>query len=392
MYRIGQEELDEIGRLFRSKRMFRADTDLHEVENLEKEWAEAIGVKYAVAVTGGTSALICALVGLGIGPGDEVIVPGYTFMASATAVLAVGAIPVLAEVDETLAIDPGDVENKIGPHTRAVMPVHMLGRPANMGRILEIAKRKGILVVEDACQADGGSYHGRRLGSLGHAGAFSFNFYKIISAGEGGAVVSDNRKVYERALIHHDSGIAFRFSAKDLSTPVFLGQQYRMSEILGAVLRMQLRKLDPILADLRRAQARLREPLSRVPGARILGSNDPEGDCGQVLGLQFDSERRARAFAGAAGVKGSLPIDSDKHVYSNWSPILEKRGAHHPALDPFRLPQNRGLRMDYRGDMCPRTLDFLRRTVFLSMNPDWTKEEIADRTAACRAGLEKALS
>jgi hypothetical protein len=273
-----------------------------------------------------------------------------------------------------------------------VMPVHMIGRPADMGRITEIARRRGILVLEDACQADGGSYKGKRLGSWGNAGAFSFNYYKIISAGEGGAVVSDDRKVYERALIHHDSGIAFRFSAKELSSPVFLGQQYRMSEIIGAVLRMQVRRLDGILSDLRKARRRLLEGLSGVPGAVPLRDNDPEGDCGQTLGFRFDSERKARAFAGAEGVHGSLPIDSDKHVYSNWTPILEKRGAHHPALDPFRLPQNRKLRTDYSADMCPRTLEHLKRTVFLSINPDWTDEETAARITVCRAGLMKALS
>ncbi len=246
--------------------MFRANSTLREVENLEAEWAALIGVRYAVCMSGGTPALISALVGLEIGPGDEVIVPGYTFMASALAVLAVGAIPVIAEVDETLSLDPEDVERKVGPYTRAVMPVHMVGRPANLAGILTAAKANGMKVVEDACQADGGSYRGRRLGSWGDVGAFSFNYYKIITAGEGGAVVTNDRTVAERAMIHHDGGIAFRDSAAGLAAPIFIGQQYRMSEIVGAVLRVQLRRLDGILADLRRCSRELAARVAPRPG------------------------------------------------------------------------------------------------------------------------------
>jgi len=142
VYRIGKEELDEIAKLFETRKMFRANSTLREVENLEAEWAALVGVRHAVCVSGGTPALICALVGLDIGPGDEVIVPGYTFMASALAVLAVGAIPVIAEVDETLSLDPEDVERKVGPYTRAVMPVHMVGRPANLEGILSVLATK----------------------------------------------------------------------------------------------------------------------------------------------------------------------------------------------------------------------------------------------------------
>jgi dTDP-4-amino-4,6-dideoxygalactose transaminase len=385
MYRIGKEELDEIAKLFETRKLFRANSTLREVENLETEWAALVGVRHAVAVSGGTPALICALVGLGIGPGDEVIVPGYTFMASALAVLAVGAIPVIAEVDETLSLDPGDVERKVGPYTRAVMPVHMAGRPANLAGIITAAKANGMKVVEDACQADGGSYRGRRLGSWGDAGAFSFNFYKIITAGEGGAVVTNNRTVAERAMIHHDGGIAFRDSAAGLAAPIFIGQQYRMSEIVGAVLRVQLRRLEGILTDLRRCSRELAARVAPRAGMRIQPSHDPEGECGQALYFRFDTEKQARAFATAPDVGGGLPIDSGKHVYSNWSPILEHRGAHHPAMDPFLLPSNRGLRMDYAPDMCPRTLDLLKRTVFVWIDPEWTEADIDRKAAALNA-------
>jgi hypothetical protein len=195
-------------------------------------------------------------------------------------------------------------------------------------------------------------------------------------------VVTDDLKIYERALVHHDGGAAFRPYAKDLSEPPFTGQQYRVGELLGAVLRVQLRKLDPILADLRRVKRTLMQELQG--SFRFVPSNDAEGDCGTTLGFRFDTEAQARAFAKAEGVGGWLPIDSGRHVYSNWEPVLAHRGAHHPALNPFLMRENKGLRMDYAPDMCPRTLEHLKRSVYLSLNPDWDQATIAGKVAACK--------
>jgi dTDP-4-amino-4,6-dideoxygalactose transaminase len=389
MYRMGQEEIQELSKVIISKQLFRVGDPqaghLGEVDQFEKEWAEKIGAKYALCLSGGgTAALMCGLVGLGIGPGDEVIVPGYTFMASATAILAVGAIPVIAEVDDSLTIDPKDVEKKIGPNTRAVIPVHMVGLPSDMGEIGRIAKKHGLKVLEDVCQADGGSYKGKRLGSLGDAAAFSFNYYKIISCGEGGALVTNDREVYERALIYHDSGVSFRPKAKELETPLFLGLQFRANEIMGAILRVQLKRLEGILSDLRRIKKTFMEELSGANGIRFAKSNDLQGDCGVVVPFQFETEKDARSFATSEGVGGWLPIDTGRHVYSNWEPILEKMVGPHPALNPFNLPQNKGLRMTYTRDMCPKTLDVLSRNVFVSLHPDWSDEEIEKRIGACR--------
>ena len=213
MYRAGQEEIDELAKVIRSKQWFRVGDaktgHLAECERFEAEWAAKMGVSHALLMSGGgTAGLVCALAGLGLGPGDEVIVPAYTWMATATAVLTVGAIPVLADVDETLGLEPADFERRIGPHTRAVMPVHMCGRPANLEAILAIARTRGIKVIEDSCQMVGGSYQGRRTGAWGDAGVFSFNQYKILSAGgEGGCLVTNDRNLYERAFIYHDSDL-----------------------------------------------------------------------------------------------------------------------------------------------------------------------------------------
>ena len=389
MYRLGQKEIDEVSKVIKAQKMFRVGDPktghLQEANRFEKEWAHTIGVKHAILLSGGgTAGLMAGLAGMGIGPGDEVIVPGYTFMATATAVLIVGAIPVIAEIDETLTLDPRDVAKKIGPHTKAIIPVHMCGIPADMQALTALARKRKIKVLEDCCQADGGSFKGKRLGSWGQAGAYSFNDFKIMSSGEGGALVTNDAAIYERASVYSDSGAAFRPYAGNFTMPDFLGLQFRATEVMGAILRMQLQRLDAMLADLRRIRARFVAELKGKPGIRFAPSNDSKGDCGVVVSFQYESEAVARAFAKAEGVGGWLPIDSGKHVYSNWEPILEHRVGHHPGMNPYRLPQNKGLRLNYTKNMCPRTLDILKRTVFISLHPDWTEARIRARIAACR--------
>lgn len=390
MYRAGQEEIDEVSRVILSKQWFLvgdpAAGHLQEVSRFEKEWAVKMGANHALLMTSGTAGLVCALAACGIGPGDEVIVPAYTWMSTATSVLTVGAIPVLAEVDETLGLDPADLERKIGPATRAVIPVHMSGRPANLEAILAIARKHGLKVIEDACQMDGGSYKGRRVGAWGDAGVFSFNYFKIISAGgEGGCLVTNDRQIHERAMIYHDSGSVFRPSAKGLSEPIFVAQQYRANEVMAAIARIQMGRLDGIIADLRRNHAALASALSGAKGVAIAPSNDPVGDCGVMLTLQFKDEAAARTFAGAPGVNGMVLIDHGKHVYTQWTPLREKLSSHHPDMNPFFFARNKGLRMDYGDTACPRTLEILRRTVYVSINPDWVENELVKKQAALKA-------
>lgn len=393
MYRIGQEEINELQKVIAAKKLFMVGSPesghQQEVIRFEKEWAEKIGSTYALCFSGGGSAaLISALAALGIGPGDEVIVPAYTFMASASAVLAAGAIPVLAEVDESCLIDPDDVERKIGPNVKAIIPVHMVGMPCDMDRIMALAHKHNLKVVEDSCQCDGGSYKGRRTGSIGDMGAFSFNDFKIITCGEGGGLVTNDRNLYERALVFSDSGAAFRPYAKDLAIQPFLGFQFRPSELQGAVLRIQLQRLEGILADLRRIKQRIIGELDGQPGVRFIPSNDPEGDCGVTVGFQFDSNAQALAFSKAEGVGGWLPINTGKHVYFNWTPIFEKRIGHHPDMNPFNHPRNKGLRTEYHADMCPRTTDILERTVFINPNPDWNTQQVTETIAACSRAVK----
>ncbi|MEW6358292.1 MAG: DegT/DnrJ/EryC1/StrS family aminotransferase [Planctomycetota bacterium] len=394
MYRMGIEEAKEVEKVILSKQLLRVGDPkaghLQEVVRFEQEWANKIGTAHALMMCGGgTAALICSLAGIGVGPGDEVIVPAYTWMATATSVLMVGGIPVLADVDESMALDPVDLERRIGPSTRAVIPVHMLGRPADMERIMAVARKHGLKVVEDSCQMVGGSYKGRRTGSWGDAGAFSFNFYKIISTGEGGAMTTSDRSIYERACMFADSGAAFRAADYGLSTPVFVAQQYRANEIMGAMGRIQMQRMDGIIADLRRNRKRIEAELKGAEGIQIAPSNDPEGDCGVVVAFQFESEEKARAFKGCPGVGGYVGIDHGKHVFREWTPVREKRIMHHPAMNPFNFPQNRDLRADYSDSACPRSLDLLRRTVFVSISPEWSEADVQGKIESLRSAGRK---
>lgn len=383
VYRIGNEEAEAVRRVIDSKQLFKVNGGLHEAQKAEEELCATFASPHAILMTSGHAALVSALVAMGIGPGDQVIVPAYTYIATAMAVVAAGAIPVICEVDDTLTMDPDDMEARITPATRAVIPVHIQGFPCQMDKIMAIARRHGLLVLEDACQADGGSFGGRRLGTIGDAGALSFNFYKVITCGEGGALLTGSREIFERALIYHDSSAIAFFGnqMQGFSATPFCGNEYRTNEIPAAILRVQLSRLDGILADLRSRRAAI---LSGIGDAATPApSHDGAGDCATTLALRFETAEHADRVARAIG--GICPINTDKHVYCNWGPILERRGALHPAMDPFRMEANRGIVPDYRRDMCPRTLDLLARTVYLSLTPDMSDAECAAIAARIRA-------
>jgi dTDP-4-amino-4,6-dideoxygalactose transaminase len=257
-----------------------------------------------------------------------------------------------------------------------------------MDAIMALAEKYHVLVLEDACQSDGGCFGGKRLGTIGHAGAMSFNYYKVITAGEGGALLTSDRSIFERALIYHDSSAVAYFGDQlsDVESHLFCGNEYRTNEIAAAVLRIQMTRLDGILADLRANKRYMMEALSDV--CTFIPSNDIEGDCGTTLAIRFDTAEKAAAFASAEGIKGTVPINTGKHVYRNWTPIMNKVGALHPLMDPFKMEANRDIIPDYREDMCPKTLDLLSKVVYISVNPDHTREELDEAVARIRAALQ----
>ena len=386
MYRIGKEEIEAVKKVIESKQLFKVnDGELQETKHAEEELCEKLGSKHSLIMTSGHAALSSALVALGVGPGDQVIIPAYTYIATAIAVLEAGAIPVIAEIDNSLTLDPEDFEKKITKHTKAVIPVHIKGFPSDMEKICEIAKKHGIAVLEDACQADGASFKNKRLGTWGDAGAYSFNFYKIISMGEGGALVTNRRDVFERALIYHDSSaVAFFGNQLDnFTTDTFCGSEYRTNEIATAILREQLKKLDGIIYDLRKNKKYVMDKLSSI--SKFIKSNDIEGDLGTTVGLYFETKEEAEAFGERYGIMPT--VHTKKHVYSDWKPVLEKRGALHPLMDPFKMEANKNIIPNYTRDMCPKSLDILSRVVYVEIDPDWTQEELDATVEKVKAAL-----
>lgn len=377
MYRIGEAEVKRIQQLFDSGKIFRYGQG-GECDRFEKNWSRYVGADYCRMSRSGTSALYTALVGLGVGPGDQVIVPAYTYMATALAVLAAGAIPVIADVDKSLTLCPKDVERRITRRTRAIIPVHMAGLPCNMKKIMKIARKYNVLVLEDACQAVGGGYEGKMLGSLGHAGAFSFNFFKNMTCGEGGAFVTHSEAVYQRGSVAVDCCSFYWNPEEDREELQFAGNNFRASEVEGAILNVQLRRIRGMLGKMRGQKQELLQ-IGLDAGLKSIKNNSLDYECGTHLGFMFKKEKKARAFRdklGAGGVGSFLPLDTGRHVYTRWEPILRYQGAHHPALDPFKLPANRKALVKYSLDMCQDSLDILARAVLVPMHPNNTKARV----------------
>lgn len=387
MFRIGEEEVAAVRETLLGKRMWRYQRD-SQTERFERALSRKMDSGYALALASGTGALIAGLTALGIGPGDEVLVPAYTYISTAIAPLAVGAVPILVEVDETLTMDVSDLRRKITPRSRAVIPVHINGHPCDMDHILPVAAEHGMFVLEDACQSVGGSYRGRRLGTLGEMGAFSFNFYKIISCGEGGAVLTRDPVLYERARIYHDSGLCFFSPGQEAPVPLFAGVSLRISEVLSAILNVQLERLDGILDDLRAVKHVIGSEIGAGPDWRLSPMHDAGGDCGIKLGVLLNSPDRVvavldRLRADQFPLGLECPYYSERHVYINWEAVLEQRGAAHPLRNPFReMP------VPYTVDMCPATLDALRRTLYVMVNPELDAAAAAEAGRRVRRALE----
>jgi dTDP-4-amino-4,6-dideoxygalactose transaminase len=355
---LGDEEAEAAARVIRSHNVFRyygVDDGPHEVVDFEREFAAYVGSTHALAVNAGSSALICGLIGSGVRPGDEVIVPAYTWNATANAVVASRAIPVLAEVDDSLTLDPEDVARKLTPRTRAILPVHMRGAPADMDALTALAAEHGLVLVEDVCQANGASYGGRRLGTFGDAGAFSFQLNKILTAGEGGVMVTDREDVLDLAFDVHDCAASVR---RGKGLPKFAGWNFRATEITAAVARVQLTRLDGLLDRMRANQARLAERVARLPGLTLRRSNDDGGDAGICLvafaataALAADAVEALRA-EGVEAMRIYDPSFVDLHVYPYWSPI------HEAIAEAGNPPPD-----------CPRTLALLERSIHVDVSP-----------------------
>jgi dTDP-4-amino-4,6-dideoxygalactose transaminase len=391
---FGKEEEDEVLDVLRGRWLFRNGDEKnpafkHKVHTLEEMVQETFGTRHALAVTSGTAALITALSALGIGPGDEVIVPGYTFIASISSVIVARAVPVLAEVDESLTLDVDDVERRITPRTKAIMAVHMLGNPCDMERLGILAGKHNITLIEDAAQAFGASYRGRRVGTIGKIGIYSFNIFKTINAGDGGMVVTDDDDLYFRAFGYHDQGHFPNRAGVEIGNRSIIGQNYRMNELTGAVLIAQFRKIDIITERLRYLKNRFKRQIEGLRDLTFRAINDPAGESNTLLTVFFPSKKVADRVAGKLDT--TTVSKSGWHVYSNMEQILGKQmiTGHGCPYKCATYP----CEQEYRKGMLPRTDLLLERAINLSVgvvdrglgagfgiNPLSTDEEV-DRKA-----------
>ncbi len=381
---IDEQEEQAVLEVLRTRRLFRyygPQPGPSKAEQLEQAFAAHMGVQYTLAVTSCTAALICSLQGIGVGPGDEVIVPAYTWIASASAVLAVGAIPVLAEVDETLTLDPVDVERKITPHTRAIMAVHMRGAPCDLNALQEIARRHGLRLIEDTAQAAGGSFRGQRLGSIGDVGCFSFQFNKIMTSGEGGMIITGDETIWKRAVQFHDVVGGQRNKLPD--DEILWGANFRMPELLAAVALTQLGRLDGLLTTMRERKRILKDGMAASverAGASFREISDPDGDTAIALVFFMPDSEKAQRVAAALSAENIgagviyRPEVSDYHIYAHWTPIINQR-TWTPEGGPWRWARRE---ITYNRDMCPRTLDLLGRAVHMNISPLLTNEDLEE--------------
>ncbi len=342
---------------------------LAEADNLEKEFAQSVGRKYAQAVCSGTNSLAAALAALEVGPGQEVLVPGFMWVATVGTVVRAGAIPVLVEVDDTFGMDPADLERKITKRSTVVIPVHMCGAPCNIPAIAGVAKKHGLKLIEDCAQANGGSVNGKKVGTFGEIGMFSFQMNKNITAGEGGMVVTDDELLYLRANAAHDVGVPWNDSgsAEQGHDVAIWGAGSRMSEIIAAVVRAQLPKLPKITGAMRSSKQRIKAAVADIPGMRFRRIVDAAGDTGAFLIVIFDSPEAAQRFsskAGEIGLPGSWMPHYGMHIYYNIKALVEKH-SNSPDGYPWTHPANVELVRDYRKGALPATDSLLEHSVSL---------------------------
>jgi dTDP-4-amino-4,6-dideoxygalactose transaminase len=366
---IGEAEKRELLEVIESGYLFRYGSPENpafkaKVYQLEQEIARLLGVPYTVAVNSGTTALLVALGGLGVGPGDEVIVPGYTFIASMSSIIYARSIPILAEVDRSLNLDPGDVRAKITPRTKAIMAVHMLGNPARLDELKAIADEHSLFLIEDCAQAFGATYKGKPVGTIGHVGTYSFNIFKTITAGDGGMVGTQDEAAYRRYFGYHDQGHAPLRMGVEVGRRPFVGLDFRMTELTAAVLLAQLRRLDSILAHLRANKRRFKAAIAGIPGLEFRELPDPDGELGTLLTVFLPSEGMARQAATELGTR--VVADSGWHVYSNMEQILEKRTITAEGC-PFTCPYYKGGEVKYWKGMLPQTDSLLARAINISI-------------------------
>jgi 8-amino-3,8-dideoxy-alpha-D-manno-octulosonate transaminase len=392
VHHMDAKEIQAAVRLLRARSPFRyyGIKLQKEVEKLEAEFARFLGVKHALAVASGTGALHAALSALGVGPGQEVIVPAYMWVSVVAAVVNHGAIPVLADIDDTFCLDPAQVEQRLTPKTTGIILVHMSGAPGNVAAIQKIARARKLWLLEDCAQCNGGSVAGRKVGSFGDIGVFSFQMNKNMTAGEGGCVVTNDFRLYRRAFACHDLGYARDENGRLIFTDPDLclwGKGYRLDELRAAVLRVQLKKLPRIVGNMRRSKYRIRRALEKFPRVQLRRILDPKGDTGCFLITTYpdaDTAKRINTALRAEGIVTSpqgisnvVMTEWGLHLYYN-NISLVKQGSVDGRGFPWNLAENAGLGSQYSKGTCPQADSLFARSILLPIPSCLTRRDEDD--------------
>lgn len=392
VHHMGDEEVEAVIRVMRSRSPFRYyGIDLQkEVELFESEFAKFLGVSYAIGVHSGTAALNVALAALGVGPGQEVIIPAYMWVSVASAVVNRGAIPVLADIDDTFCIDPKSLEERIGSKTTTIVVVHMSGAPADVESIREVAQRRKLFLVEDCAQCTGGSVRGKRVGTFGDIATFSFQMNKNMTSGEGGAVVTNNQRLYHRAFASHDLGYARNEQGRlNLSDPdlCLWGEGCRLDELRASVLRVQLAKLPRIIANMHRSKYRIRKAIENLPRIQLRRIVDQAGDTSCFLITKYEDADTAKRFCQALRAEGIFTFpqgmtnivmtDWGLHLYYNMVSMVTKTSIDQSGF-PWNLTENSGLRTQYDKGTCPVADSLFERSILLAIPSSLTEQDEDD--------------
>ncbi len=396
---IGETEKDQINDVLDTGILFRYEfknerKGIYKVREFEEKFAHYSGSVYAQTVTSGSAALKVALAALGVGPGDEVITQGFTFIATYEAIIEAGAVPIPAEIDDTLNLDPADFEKKITEKTKAVIPVHMLGSPARIQEIISIAAKHNLKVIEDTAQALGAAVGGKKLGTWGDMGTFSFDFYKTITTGEGGMVITNDRELYQRASEYADHGHDHNPDVgRALEGRRFLGFNYRMNELQGAIGLAQLAKLDDMVQRQTQNQALIRETLESCEGITMRAVPENGRDSYSHVCFFLPDANKATEFHRSITQKNISAIyfkNNFWHFLPNWEHLIGRNTAWNGPV-PFGGPVY-GKEMNYSADMLPKSSEILSKLVVIPIYLQMDEELIRRIVMELQATAEEILT
>ncbi len=392
---FGQEEKKEVNDVLETGILFRYNHDaqrnnIWKAREFENEVKKITGAKYAHAVSSGSTAVACALASAGIGAGDEVIVPPFTFIASIEAVLFSGALPVFAEIDETLCLSAAGIKAAITPKTKAVLVVHMCGGMANMDEILKVCKENNLTLVEDAGQAFAASYKGQAVGTIGKTGCYSFDFFKIATAGEGGVMVTNDEHCYKNADYYSDHGHSHVGNNRGMEPHPIMGFNYRIGELNAAVGAAQTRKVPFIRQRNREVKELLVGELSKVAGVSFATLSDPAGDSATFLNMflpDTESAKRVVDEMNTAGVSGfNYWFLNMYHFINQWDHIKELKATAKMGIHLLGAPQ------DYKNLQLPKSQEVVGRLISFGIRCTWTDEEVKVLAKKIGICVEKALA